>query len=165
MPQASATRTVPVPVLTLVGWREWLALPDLGISAIKAKIDTGARTSALHVEKIERFERDGQRWVRFELNPASRRRRKPLVCEAPVADERPVTDSGGDRAVRPFIRTLVALGDDVWGVEINLTNRRSMLFPMLLGRTAMRGRLHVDPAQSFLLGRPRRLRARKERSA
>ncbi len=164
MPHTSATRSGSH-AATLVGWREWLALPDLGIDAIKAKIDTGARTSALHVEKIERFEREGQRWVRFVLIPASRRRRKPLVCEAPIADERPVTDSGGDRAVRPFIRTLVALGEEVWGVEINLTNRRSMLFPMLLGRTAMKGRLQVDPAQSFVLGRPRRVRIRKERSA
>jgi hypothetical protein len=148
----------------LVGWREWLALPDLGVAAIKAKIDTGARTSALHVERLEYFELDGRRWVRFELEPRSRRHGKPLVCEAPIVDERPVTDSGGDRALRPFIRTLVAIGPEVWGIEINLTNRRSMMFPLLLGRTAMRGRLQVDPEQSFVLGRPRR-RKTKGRAA
>lgn len=140
----------------LVGWREWLALPDLGVAAIKAKIDTGARTSALHVDRLEVFEREGRRWVRFEIEPASRRHKKPLVCEAPIVDERPVTDSGGDRALRPFIRTLVGVGSDVWGIEVNLTNRRSMLFPMLLGRTAMSGRLRVDPGLSFVLGRPRK---------
>ena len=148
----------------LVGWREWLALPDLGVRAIKAKIDTGARTSALHVDRLEVFEREGRSWVRFEIEPTSRRRRKPLVCEAPIVDQRLVTDSGGDRAVRPFIRTLVGVGSEVWGIEINLTNRRSMLFPMLLGRTAMRGRLRVDPELSFVLGRPRR-RLRKGKAA
>ena len=148
----------------LVGWREWLALPDLGVAAIKAKIDTGARTSALHVDRIETFEREGRRWVRFAIEPSSRRHKTPLVCEAPIVDERLVTDSGGDRAVRPFIRTLVAIGSEVWGVEINLTDRRSMLFPMLLGRTAMRGRLRVDPELSFVLGRPRR-RKKKRRAA
>jgi hypothetical protein len=147
----------------LVGWREWLALPDLGIGAIKAKIDTGARSSSLHVEHLETFEREGRRWVRFEIAPTSRRRKRPLICEAPIVDERVVTDSSGDRAPRPFIRTLVGVGGEVWGIEINLTNRRSMLFPMLLGRTAMRGRLRVDPAQSFVLGRPRA--RRKPRTA
>jgi hypothetical protein len=137
---------------TLVGWREWCALPELGIAAIKAKIDTGARSSALHVERIEEFARDGERWVRFELIPRSRRRRTRIVIESPVVDERPVTDSGGNRGNRLFIRTRVVIGGHSWPIEINLTNRRSMMFPMLLGRTAIAGRLYVDPARSFLLG-------------
>jgi hypothetical protein len=141
-----------------VGWREWLALPDLGIAAIKAKVDTGARTSSLHVERQEEFQRDGQRWVRFEMAPASRRRRRPLVCEARVVDERYVTDSGGARAMRLFIRTRITMGMHDWDIEMNLTDRRAMLFPMLLGRTAMAGRMQVDPAGSYLLGRPRRQR-------
>lgn len=139
----------------VVGWREWLGLPDLGIGAIKAKVDTGARSSALHVEKLQEITRDGERWVRFEISPTSRRRKRPHVCEARVVDERPVTDSSGDRRLRLFIRTRVAIGSHVLDIETNLTSRRGMLFPMLLGRTALAGRLHVDPAQSYLLGRPK----------
>ena len=146
--------------MTQVGWREWLALPDLGLPLIKAKIDTGARTSALHVERSEEFERDGLRWVRFALLPGSRLR-QPKLFEAPVVDARPVTDSGGNRATRLFIRTRLVIGENSWPIEMNLTNRGSMLFPMLLGRTAMSGRLCVNPGQSFVLGRPvRRVRAK-----
>jgi hypothetical protein len=145
---------------TMVGWREWLALPDLGIPLIKAKIDTGARSSALHVESSDEFERDGERWVRFALLPGSRLR-QPKLFEARVVDARQVTDSGGNRALRPFIRTRLVIGEHSWPIEMNLTYRGSMLFPMLLGRTAMSGRLCVDPGQSFLLGRPNR-RARAE---
>jgi hypothetical protein len=144
----------------IVGWREWLALPDFGIRLIKAKLDSGARTSALHVERLELFERGAQRWVRFELMPRSRRSGRSMSAEAPVVDQRYVTDSGGDRALRPFIRTHVVLGEHVIEVEMNLTNRRGMLFPMLLGRTAMAGKVLVDPSRSFLLGRPHHRTAR-----
>lgn len=140
--------------LIIVGWREWLALPDLGMPAVKSKIDTGARSSSLHVEEYELFANLGQRWVRFALSPGSRRSRHPHVAEAPVLDERMVTDSSGNTAPRLFIATRVAVGAWSWPIEMNLTDRRSMLFPMLLGRTAMRGRLMVDPNGSFLLGRP-----------
>ncbi len=140
--------------LILIGWREWLALPDLGIAAIKTKIDTGARSSALHVEDLREFAQQGQRMVRFRLAPGSRRSRRHQVVESPIADERLVTDSGGNRALRPFIQTRVALGPWSWLVEINLTDRRSMLFPMLLGRSAIKGRAMVDPRVSFALGRP-----------
>lgn len=144
-----------------VGWREWLALPEFGIGAIKAKVDTGARSSALHVETQEEFLRDGARWVRFTILPTSRRRKRPHVCEAPVVDERVVTDSSGDRRTRLFIRTVVAIGAHAFEIETNLTSRRGMLFPMLLGRTALAGRLLVDPSQSYLLGRPRARRKKK----
>jgi hypothetical protein len=137
----------------LVGWREWLALPDLGVLAIKAKIDSGARSSALHVAWHEHFHRGGERWVRFQVEtdgPGS----VGAESEAPVVDERNVTDSGGHTTKRPFIRTTVQLADQAWSIEINLTDRRHMRFPMLLGRTAMSGRLLVDPARSFVIGHP-----------
>ena len=94
--------------------------------------------------------------MRFKVVPASRRRREPLVCEARVVDERYVTDSSGARARRLFIRTRVRLGPHEWDIDMNLTSRGAMLFPMLLGRTAMAGRVELDPAKSYLLGRPRR---------
>lgn len=138
--------------LTTAGWREWLALPVLGIPALKAKIDTGARSSALHVDALDLFERDGTTFARFSLRPGADR--PPIQAEAPVIDIRPVTDSGGRTARRPFIRTDVRLAGQTWPIEVNLTSRTNMLFPMLLGRTATAGRLCVDPAQSYLLGRP-----------
>ena len=145
--------------MTQVGWREWLALPDLGLPLIKAKIDTGARSSSLHVERWELIEREEHRWVAFELRPGPRRGRVQRF-EAPVLDTREVTDSGGNRALRPFILTTVMLGSQAWPIEINLTNRKSMLFPLLIGRTAMAGRLIVDPSRSFVLGRPKKRKAR-----
>lgn len=136
-----------------VGWREWLSLPELGIEAIKAKVDTGARSSALHVVWQERFARADEPWVRFAVErdgPGS----GIAVAEALVIDERRVTDSGGHTTLRPFIRTLVGLADSVWPIEINLADRSHMLFPMLLGRTAIAGRLIVDPHLSFAFGEP-----------
>ena len=145
--------------MTQVGWREWLALPDLGLPLIKAKIDTGARSSSLHVEGWEIVERNDHRWVAFELRPGSRRGRAKRI-ETPVLDTREVTDSSGNRALRPFILTTVMLGSRAWPIEINLTNRQSMLFPLLIGRTAMAGRLVVDPSRSFVLGRPQKRKAK-----
>lgn len=137
----------------IIGWREWLSLPELGIAGIKAKIDTGARSSALHVVWQERFHRDGAPWVRFLLE-ADGSGSAGVESEAEVLDERNVTDSGGHVSKRPFIRTLVRIGGEQWPIEVNLADRRRMLFPMLLGRTAMKGRLLVDPARSFVYGRP-----------
>ena len=138
----------------VVGWREWLGLPDLGIAAIRAKVDTGARSSALHVDALECFRRGGRDWVRFGLSPG--RAEDPSVsgCEAEVADRRRVTDSGGHATERVFIRTTLVVADLRLSVEINLSDRRNMLFPMLLGRTAMAGALVVDPDCSFVLGEP-----------
>ncbi len=136
----------------LLGWREWLALPDLGIPSIRAKVDSGARSSALHVDAIGLFARDGAEWVAFALDPDKQGRN--VRCEAPVVDRRPVTDSGGQTTVRIFIRTRLALAGRSREIEINLASRRNMLFPMLLGRTAMAGLCLVDPAASFLLGQP-----------
>jgi hypothetical protein len=136
----------------VLGWREVLALPDLGITAIRGKIDTGARSSALHVEHIGLEWRDGVEWVRFDLG--SKVSTTQRWSEAKVLDRRQVTDSGGHRTERVFIRTRLALAGEVWPIEINLAKRSGMLFPMLLGRTAMAGRFLVDPQRSFVLGEP-----------
>ena len=135
--------------LVVLGWREWVALPALGISQVKAKVDTGARSSALHVSELHRFQRAGRSMVRFalQLTPVKRVR-----AEAVVVDEREVTDSGGHVTVRPFIQTQAVLGGIELPMEINLCSRTKMLFPMLIGRTALGGRFLVDPAQSFLQG-------------
>ncbi len=137
----------------LIGWREWVSLPALGIPAIKAKIDTGARTSALHTFGLETFKANGQLKVRFRLHPLQKRSDIELFCVADVVDERIVSDSGGHRERRLVIRTPLRLGDNEWPIEITLTDRETMLFRMLLGRTAMRHRLVVDPAVSYQLGK------------
>ena len=134
-----------------IGWREWVALPSLGVDRIKAKIDTGARTSALHAFEIRQTERNGQKYVRFSLHPVQHRR-KPLVdCEARVIDERVVTSSSGERQHRYVIETTVQLGEASWPIEVTLTNRDELGFRMLLGRRAVRRRFLVDPGSSFKL--------------
>lgn len=137
-----------------LGWREWVALPDLGIPAIKVKVDTGARSSALHAASVTPFRRAGVDWVRFTVHPVRGRHDIAVTAEAEVADRRLVSDSGGHRESRIFIRTRLRAGDRDWPIELNLTDRETMLFPMLLGRTAMAGRVRVTPEKSYLLGRP-----------
>ena len=144
---------MPDPATSVVlGWREWLALPELGIRAIRAKVDTGARSSALHVDALETSFRGGVEWVRFQLG--SDGHFDAAWAEAPVLDRRVVTDSGGHRTERIFIRTALLIAGERRDIEINLSHRRNMLFPMLLGRTAMAGRFLVDPQRSFVLGEP-----------
>ena len=134
----------------IVGWREWASLPELGIDAIKMKVDTGARTSAIHAFEVESFTRDGQEWVRFSLHPIQDQP-QITVCEAPVLDRRVVTDSGGHKEERPVILTAIDLGGRQWPIEVTLTDRENMIFRMLLGRTAMT-EIMVEPTASFLLG-------------
>jgi len=140
----------------IIGWREWLALPQLGIAAIKAKIDTGARTSSLHVDTLETSERDGRTWLRFSVAASGRRHAPLIACEAPATAQRMVTDSGGHATQRWFIRTRIELGGECFDAEINLTNRRNMLFPMLLGRSALGHRFILDPAAAYRCGKPAR---------
>jgi hypothetical protein len=130
-----------------------VALPALGIARIKAKIDTGARTSALHAYSIERFSARGCPHVRLRVHPRRRARHYSVECEAEIADERLVTNSGGHRERRIIIVTLLAIGGEQWPIEMSVSDRDPMRFPMLLGRTAMQRRLVVDPSASYLLGR------------
>ena len=136
-----------------VGWREWFSLPELSIDRIKAKIDTGARTSALHAFFVEPFEQDGQKMVRFGVHPLPKQSSVEIICQSPIKDFRQVRDSGGHEEMRYVIETTIQLGERVWPVEMTLTNRDNMKFRMLLGRTAMRG-MAVLPDQSYLFGRP-----------
>lgn len=133
-----------------VGWREWIALPELGIEAIKAKVDTGAATSALHAIHIKRFKENGRDRVRFEVHPVQRRTDRTVTCIADVFDERYVTSSSGHRVKRLVIRTPILIGGRLWPIEVTLANRDTMGFRMLLGRSAMHGRLVVDPGGSYL---------------
>ena len=136
-----------------VGWREWLALPGLGIPAIKAKVDTGARTSALHAFTLQAFRADGRLQVRFGIHPLQRRKDIKIMCIADVIDQRIVRDSGGHKEKRYVIRTPIRLGNRQWPIEITLTDRDPMLFRMLIGRTAMQSHVLIDPDASFLTGR------------
>jgi hypothetical protein len=145
-----------------IGWREWVALPDLRVGAIKAKIDTGARTSALHAFRIEPFRRTGALWLRFELHPIQRSEAMKVTCEARAVDERLVRNSGGGVERRYIIRTLLKIGENVWSIEMALANRDQMGFRMLLGRTALEGRALIEPGRSYLLG-TRAPKARRRR--
>lgn len=135
-----------------VGWREWLALPELGIDTIKAKVDTGARTSALHTFYIESFNHGGKVWVRFGIHPIQKSNDTEIHCSALVTDQRTVRDSGGHSELRYVIETPVVLGSQTFTAEVTLTNRENMQFRMLLGRTALKHQAIVVPWKSYLTG-------------
>lgn len=134
----------------IVGWREMVSLPGLveGVS-IPAKIDTGARTSSLHATGIERFDRGGQRWVRFLLD-LGEGRSEAVTCEVPRADRRIITSSNGEGQSRFIIKTRLQLGNHLFRAEFSLADRSDMKFPILIGRTALRSRFLVDPGRSYL---------------
>lgn len=139
---------------TPLGWREWIGLPGLNISRIKAKIDTGARTSALHAFKVEPFTRDGKAWVRFSIHPIQGDTGTVVECEALVKDRRVVRDSGGHEELRFVIDTQIQIGQERFRAEMTLTDRDTMTFRVLLGRTALRARYVIHPGQSYLQSKP-----------
>ncbi len=146
--------------LKVLGWREWVSLPDLGIKRIKCKVDTGARTSALHTYFIEPDNR--RNIVRFGIHPIQNRTDIEIACEAKILDYREVTDSGGHKEKRYVIESVIKIGKYKWPIEINLAGRDTMRFRMLLGRTAINHRFIVDPARAYLVGKPKRKKTREK---
>ncbi len=138
----------------ILGSEEWCAFPELGLPAIKARVDSGAKTSALHAINIAPFKRDDDNWVKFDINPIQNNLKTVIHCEAKLIDKRIVKSSSGYREQRYVIQTNIKIGNDTWLIEMTLTNRDSMGFRMLLGREAMSGRILVDPEQKYLLGQP-----------
>lgn len=136
--------------LLIIGWRELVHLPNLGIDSIKAKIDTGARSSALHAFHIENFQCNGKSMIKFYIHPYQRDTQRTVIAEAELLEYRKVRNSGGHIQSRPVIQTIVQLGNKQWSIELTLTNRDVMGFRMLLGRQALRHKFLVDSGQSFL---------------
>ncbi len=141
---------------SIVGWREIIALPELGIGKIKAKIDTGARSSALHAFHIEELQRDHKKIVKFQVHPLQRNSKTTITTEAELLEYREVRNSGGVAQLRPVILTAIELGEKTWTIELTLTNRDVMGFRMLLGRQALRHQFLVDPGKSFIQSRHHR---------
>lgn len=138
-----------------VGWREWVHLPELGGCRVKAKVDTGARTSAIHAWNIAVGRTRGGAFVTFELHPMQRDDATIVQCRAPLLGMRSIRNSGGQTENRYVIETLAEIGESRWRIQLSLTQRDEMGFRMLLGRSALKGRFIVDPGRSFLLGPPR----------
>lgn len=135
----------------ILGWREWFSLPEMGIKKIKVKVDTGARTSALHAKNVKIFSRGGKQYVEFDVNPSQDKGRYKR-CRALLVEKRKVISSNGEASIRPVIETLIRIGEHEWPVEVTLVNRDIMGFRMLLGRQAIRGHFFVDPGRSFIFG-------------
>lgn len=150
----SLKRTRPPAKVRTIGWREWVGLPELGVDRIKAKIDTGARTSTLHAYNIHAFDSNGRSYVRFRIHPVQRHRLPEIECVAPLVDRRMVRNSGGKTEERYVVRTRLRIGNRSWPIELTLTNRDEMSFRMLVGRAAIRGRFNVSPGSSFRTGVP-----------
>lgn len=136
--------------LISIGWREWISLPELNIDNIKAKIDTGARTSAIHAFQLKPFKQNNTHKIRFSIHPLQQNNEKIMTCIADISDIRWVTDSGGHREKRYVIHTLMKLGKLKTQIEITLTNRDTMKFRMLLGRRALINHFIVNPANSYM---------------
>lgn len=137
----------------MLGWREWVALPDLGIHAIKAKVDTGARTSALHAFNVETYIQNSVEMVRFFIHPIQKNQEFQIECTALLKDKRQVTDSGGHKEMRYVIETNILIASQQYPIELTLTDRDTMRFRMLLGRNAMKNRALVNPTESYLNGK------------
>jgi hypothetical protein len=139
----------------LIGWREWVALPEFDTPPIKAKIDTGARTSALHAFRIKPFWKDDARYVEFYIHPEQHRRVPEIRCEARLLEQRGVTSSNGQKELRYVIETNADIGGEIINIELTLTNRDELGFRMLIGRQAVRGHFIVDPGRSYCAASPR----------
>lgn len=150
--------------LPVIGWREWVKLPDLGIKRIKAKVDTGARSSSLHAYDLHEIDRDGEKFVRFNVHPMQRSTKKVVEAEAKILEYRSVRSSSGKASMRPVIITNLEMLGQNWPVELTLANRDEMGFRMLLGREAFRGRFLVDAGKSYYGGKPKR-KKKKTRSS
>ncbi|MEO1136308.1 MAG: RimK/LysX family protein [Pseudomonadota bacterium] len=137
----------------LIGWREWAGLPDFEISGINAKIDTGAKSSAIHAFRIKEVMLDGEPHVEFYLHPVQRRKTPEIFCRAPVVDMRVIRSSNGQEEERYVIATKLRLGDRSWKIDLTLANRDAMGFRMLIGRDALRRKFLIDPGASYLLTR------------
>jgi hypothetical protein len=148
---------------SVAGWREWVSLPDLGVDWIKAKLDTGARTSALHAFDLEEFERDGRAWVRFSIHPWQRNADDAVSAELPVHDVRHVRSSSGHVQERYVVLVAVRIGLRKITTEVTLTRRDAMGFRLLIGREALRQGYVVDPGRSYLGGRPKKVVRRRNR--
>ena len=150
------------PVLPIVGWREWVALPDYGVEIIKAKVDTGARSSSLHAFNLKVVEKNGVDRVSFEIHPMQRTNKKSVTVEADVVEFRSVRSSNGKSSVRPVIVTSIKLMGITWSVELTLANRDEMGFRMLIGREAIRHRFLVNPGVSYCSKDPARRKKKKK---
>lgn len=139
---------------TEIGWREWVSLPELGVTAIQAKVDTGADSSSLHAFNQERFERDGVEYIRFEIHPKKRSKTGVIQCESRIVMDRKVKNPGGRMELRPIISTSLVLNGIPIRALINLTQRDEMSFRMLIGRRTMRGKFLVNPGRSYLGSQP-----------
>lgn len=137
----------------VAGWREWVSFPDLGVPRIKAKLDTGARSSALHAFDIREFTENGRRMVRFEVHPIQRRSDRSVEVVAELLEKRLVRPSSGVGELRRVISTTLEIGGQRWPIELTLARRDTMGFRLLLGRQALRRRYVVDPGRSFVLGK------------
>lgn len=141
--------------LPIIGWREWVGLPEFGIEAIKVKVDTGARSSSLHASDLREFEREGEKWARFKVHPVQRKRDATVEIEARIIEYRPVRSSSGRVTTRPVVVTQLKLLGITWPVELTLASRDKMGFRMLLGREAFRGRFLVDAGNSYFSEKPK----------
>jgi hypothetical protein len=144
------------PPLAVIGWREWVGLPDLGIDRIKAKVDTGARSSSLHAYDLHKFSDNGEAWVAFKVHPIQRNTKTIIEAKAKVLEYRSVRSSSGKASIRPVIIARLSLLGQIWPVELTLANRDEMGFRMLLGREAFRKRFLVDAGKSYYGGIPKR---------
>ena len=138
----------------IVGREEWCSFPEIGIPAVKCRVDSGAKTSALHAVNITPFKKNGVSWIKFDVHPLQNDEETTINCESPVYDKRKVKSSSGNSELRFVIKTTLSITEETWDIEVTLTNRDNMGYRMLLGREAMIGKMLVDPEANCLLGQP-----------